>query len=102
MFCQAYPLRSKGQRLPADQVRALGRRGWLELQRRDDGAPVLIARLISERGGVQGELHCASVTRITREGLMVAGWEAGTKHRQAWWCMPVTSVTGPPAGATPP
>jgi hypothetical protein len=84
-----YPLRSRGVKLAPELIRERVRRGYLELHRRDDGAPVMIATLRSERGGLAGELTSASVTKITREGLMVVGWEMPGRHRQAWWCVPV-------------
>jgi hypothetical protein len=89
VLCDVYPLRSRGLKLPPEEVRRSGRRGWLEMAKRDDGAPVQIAVLRSERGGLAGQLHSACVTRITREGLMVTGWEMPARHRQAWWCVPV-------------
>jgi hypothetical protein len=89
VLCDVYPLRFKGRKLPSEEVKAWGRRGWLELGERTDGAPVRIAVLRSLGGGVAGELNCASVSRITREGLMVTGWEMPERHRQAWWCVPV-------------
>ena len=77
-------------KLSPEEVRARGHRGWLELARRDDGAPINIAVLRSERGTVSGELHCAAVTKITRTGMMVTGWEPSRQMvRQAWWCVPV-------------
>lgn len=94
MLFDVYPLRSHGQKLTPDEVKARGRRGWLEMARRDDGAPVNVAILRSERGGIAGELHSATVTRITREGLMVTGWEPPRQIRQAWWCVPVTDAAG--------
>lgn len=89
LLCDVYPLRFRGRKLSPEQVRERVRRGWLEVERRDDGAPVRIARLHSERGSVRGELLCVTITKVARGGLMVTGWEPPLNHRQAWWCVPV-------------
>lgn len=89
VLVDAYLLRFRGEKLPPGEVRRRVRRGWLELAKRVDGAPERVATLRSERGGLTGELHCASVTRITSEGLLVVGWEPPQRIRQAWWCVPV-------------
>jgi len=86
-----YPLRRDGLKLPVEEVRANGRRGQLRLAPREDGAPVAIARLISARGSVIGELNCARVSVVTDAGLMVVGWERIGVRRQAWWCVPVSA-----------
>lgn len=89
MLCDVYPLRAHGQKLSADEVRAQVRRGWLELAQRDNGAPEYVATLRSERGRPTGELHCARVTKITRDGILITGWQSMEHVRQAWWCVPV-------------
>lgn len=90
LLFDVYPLRFRGKKLPPEEIKARVRRGCIELARRSDGAPVYIAVLRSDRGGVAGELNCACVTRITRQGsLLVTGWEMPTQHRQTWWCVPV-------------
>jgi len=92
VLVDVYPLRSGGQKLPPDEVKARRRRGWLEFATREDGAPTRRAVLRSERGPIAGELNCATVTQITRGGLMITGFEMPTQsiqHRQAWWCVPV-------------
>lgn len=93
VLCDVYPLRLRGEKLSPERVRELGRRGHLELARRDDGAPELRAVLRGERGALAGELGCASVTKIGQDGLMVSGWEPYSRHRQSWWCVPVTGGT---------
>jgi hypothetical protein len=87
MKCTVYPLRSKGKKLPQEEVKANGRRGELEFGKRDDGAPVNIATFRGERGNVIGQLECATVSRITEKGLMVKGFEWTTNYPQVWWCV---------------
>lgn len=104
MYCIAYPLRRKGQKLPREEVRSGGRRGWFTFTRMPAGQRVWIARLTGERGGnALPELTSASIVTVERGGLLVRGFELeignSMPQPQAWWCVAETvgSTGAPPA-----
>ena len=91
-------MRRDGQKLPREQIRAGGKRGWLTLMRMPAGQPVRTAKLTGPNGGdILPELICADVTAISG-GLVIKGLiqrpGEPMPERQAWYCEP----TDPPEG----
>jgi hypothetical protein len=107
VFCIAYPLRRNGRKLPKNEVRAGGKRGWLTFARMPAGQPVWTAKLSGPHGGdIFPELSCARVTAIS-EGIVIAGLVLRPGEiqptRQAWYCMPAEAPPDevPPARMRP-
>lgn len=93
-------MRRNGQKLPKEEIRAGGKRGWLTFMKMPAGQPVWTAKLTGPNGGnVLPELMSATVTGIS-DGILISGHVERRGEplpvRQTWYCKP----TEPPEGWT--
>ncbi|MGE4240330.1 MAG: hypothetical protein AB7E83_07715 [Ramlibacter sp.] len=93
LFCDVYPLRRDGVKLPAEAVQAGKRAGWLRLARPRMGPPIHEATLTDDgRRELLIRLTCVTVLKIDKGGILLTGFldNGRSAHpvRQSWWCVP--------------
>lgn len=98
MFCTVYPLRRNGKKLPPDEVRAGGVKGWVEIGRFGH-APETHARLFAERPETEAHRHLNILLQLrfvklekVLDGMLITGHGEKARgdpyERQAWWIVP--------------
>lgn len=99
MFCKVYRLRSQGEKLPPDAVKAGVVAGQLLAWISPVPPAMLYVVLRDDRGyGVIQPLHDARLVKLKERGLLFAGTESTfegpsvdlrtVRYRQTWWCEP--------------
>jgi hypothetical protein len=104
MQASVYRLRQHGIKLPRPQSFVAGE---LLLSKGLDAAnrPTLKAQLLGDDGSLAlPSLEHASITRITRNGIAIAGTEVVARRKsskssadfwpQTWWCLVITAALG--------
>jgi hypothetical protein len=100
LYCDVYPLREEGRKLPREAVSAGRVSGWLRVYTVPMGPPTFRAELADVEGAdVLPPLKCVTLRKIDAGGILLQGLldtgRSVAPVRQSWWCVPR------PAGAEP-
>lgn len=101
MWCVVYPLYRSGVRLPAEEAKAGGQRGWLvhRLKRPSNGMLYPHALLLPTRETLDLYpllLLESPELQFINGGIRLIGkdWDAEYRHiKQAWWIVPAEAPT---------
>lgn len=99
MLCKVYRLRSQGEKLPVDAIKAGVVAGDLHAWLSPVPPHPLCVQLQDDRGYSAFEMLAdARIVKVSRRGLLFAGMETSFEgrssdlrvmhYRQTWWCEP--------------
>lgn len=93
MYCTLYILRANGKKLPAEQVRSGGIKGWIWFGVPRGGSEHQADFIIDEPTDPTLTLYQARVSKIEPGGIMIHGQQREAyspihRYPQAWWLVP--------------